>query len=84
MRTRHESRPAPPPPAAGKPFAVVITKLDGKRRVEFNRYATLAQARIDAAGLRRHGIDARAVDPGELALEHPEPPGKVLTCPSRS
>lgn len=58
-----------PAPASAKPFAVLITKLDGKRRVEFNRYTTLAQAQIDAAALRRHGIDARAIDPSELALE---------------
>jgi len=71
MRTHAESVSAPP--ADTKPFAVLITKLDGKRRVEFNRYTTLAQAQIDAAALRRHGIDARAVDPGELGFEQPGP-----------
>lgn len=63
-----------------KPFAVFITKLDGKRRVEFNRYATLAQAQIDAAALRRHGIDARATNLDALQLEHR---GQALFAPEK-
>jgi len=68
------------PLAGGKPFAVLVTKLDGKRRVEFNRYTTLAQAQIDAAALRRHGIDARVVYPNALQLEHG---GEAVRAPAK-
>lgn len=49
-----------------KPFRVLITKPDGKCRVEFNKYATLAQAEIDAKALRSYGINAQALSPESL------------------
>jgi hypothetical protein len=42
-----------------KPFRVLVTKPDGKRRVEFNTYVTFAQAEVDARALRSYGIDAQ-------------------------
>jgi hypothetical protein len=52
-----------------KPFAVLITKADGLRRVEFQRYATLAEAELNAVALRKHAIDAHAGALDEEPLE---------------
>lgn len=49
-----------------KRFRVVITKADGKRCVEFNKYSSLAEAEIATKALRSYGIDAQVLSPDML------------------